>query len=182
MSLHRLITRHLQWLVAAGALMLLAACSTMNQSAAPKLERQASWVVLPFANNTETPMAGNRAEAIAQALLQARGVGAVQRAPIKRQETLFGTDNGAGANDALAWAREHQVRYALGGSVDEWRYKVGVDGEPAAGVTLRIVDVATGNTLWSGAGAQSGWSREALSAVGQKLIGRLLQAGLAGTK
>lgn len=181
MYLHHSITRRLQWLVAAGALVLLAGCSTMNQSAAPKLERQASWVVLPFANNTETPMAGNRAEAIAQALLQAQGVGAVQRAPVKQQETLFGADDGAGANDAMAWAREHQVRYALGGTVDEWRYKVGVDGEPAAGVTLRIVDVATGNTLWSGAAAQSGWSREALSAVAQKLIRKLLRAGLADT-
>ena len=63
--------------------------------------------------------------------------------------------------------------------MDEWRYKVGVDGEPAVGVTLEIVDVGTGATVWSGAGAQSGWSREALAAVGQKLIRNLLGTGLA---
>jgi hypothetical protein len=83
---------------------------------------------------------------------------------------------------AMVWARDHEVRYALAGSVEEWRYKVGVDGEPAAGVTLRIIDVPSGKTLWSGSGAQSGWSREALSAVAQKLIRKLLRSGLAGAR
>ncbi|MDU7588518.1 MAG: penicillin-binding protein activator LpoB, partial [Acidovorax sp.] len=83
---------------------------------------------------------------------------------------------------ALAWAREQGVRYALAGTVDEWRYKVGVDGEPAAGITLQIIDVQSGDILWSGAGGKSGWSREALSAVAQKLIRELLQAGLSGAR
>jgi hypothetical protein len=72
------------------------------------------------------------------------------------------------------WARGAGVRYALTGSVDEWRYKVGVDGEPAAGVTLQLVDVASGDVLWAAAGGATGWSREALSAVAQKLMRRLL--------
>ena len=66
--------------------------------------------------------------------------------------------------------------------MDEWRYKVGVDGEPAAGVTLQIIDVASGDILWSGTGGKSGWSREALSAVAQKLIRDLLQSGLSGAR
>jgi hypothetical protein len=36
--------------------------------------------------------------------------------------------------------------------------------------------------VWSGAGAQSGWSREALAAVGQKLIRNLLGTGLANAR
>ena len=47
---------------------------------------------------------------------------------------------------------------SLGGAVDEWRYKVGVDGEPAAGVTLQIIDVASGDILWSGGVGTQGWS------------------------
>lgn len=88
----------------------------------------------------------------------------------------------AQSTKALAWAREQGVRYALAGTVDEWRYKVGVDGEPAAGITLQIIDVQSGDILWSGAGGKSGWSREALSAVAQKLIRELLQAGLSGAR
>jgi hypothetical protein len=74
------------------------------------------------------------------------------------------------------------VRYALTGTVEEWRYKVGVDGEPAAGVTLQIIDVATGEMLWSGSGGKSGWSREALSAVAHKLIRSLLDTGLSDAR
>ena len=55
---------------------------------------------------------------------------------------------------------------------------MGVDGEPAVGLTLQIIDVATGDTLWSGSGGKSGWSREALSAVAQQLMRRLIQSGL----
>lgn len=175
------------WLARAVLLLgvtVLSGCSTLDSSHAPTLERSASWVVLPFANHTETPLAGNRAEAIAQALLATHNVGPIRRAPTHQEtEALF---NSAAADalqsDALAWAREQKIRYALVGTVQEWRYKVGVDGEPAAGVMLQILDVSTGLPIWSGSGAQSGWSREALSAVAQKLIQKLLRTGLAGAR
>ncbi|WCM92364.1 penicillin-binding protein activator LpoB [Acidovorax sp. NCPPB 2350] len=164
-------------------LMLLAACSTVDRGTPPALERNATWVVLPFANHTETPLAGNRAEAVTLALLQARGVGRVQRYPTStQQEALFDAGDAKRQDEVLAWAREQQAKYALAGAVDEWRYKVGVDGEPAAGITLQIIDVETGNTLWSGVGGKSGWSRESLSGVAQKLIRDLLDSGLAGAR
>lgn len=128
-------------------------------------------------------MAGNRAESVAEALLHARGVGKVKRyTSTAQQEALFDAGDNKRQEQALAWAREQGVRYALAGTVDEWRYKVGVDGEPAAGITLQIIDVQSGDILWSGAGGKSGWSREALSAVAQKLIRELLQAGLSGAR
>jgi hypothetical protein len=65
------------------------------------------------------------------------------------------------------------MRYAVTGTVDEWRYKVGVDGEPAVGFTLQVLDVPTGRVLWSAAGGRTGWSREALSAVAHQLLTRL---------
>ena len=52
------------------------------------------------------------------------------------------------------------------GAVDEWRYKVGVDGEPAVGMALQVIDLQSGEVLCSGVGAKSGWSREALAAIG----------------
>jgi hypothetical protein len=75
----------------------------------------------------------------------------------------------------LAWARSENIRYALAGSVDEWRYKVGIDGEPAAGVTLQLIDVQSGQVLWAAAGGSTGWSRESLSGVAQKLVAKLLR-------
>lgn len=180
---HTSTLRRLRILFMGSAILLLSACTTMDRGAAPALERQANWVVLPFANHTETPLAGNRAEAIALALLHAQGVGKVQRyESTSQQEALFDAGDSKRQQDAMEWARDRKARYALVGAVDEWRYKVGVDGEPAAGVTLQIIDVASGDILWSGTGGKSGWSREALSAVAQKLIRDLLRTALSNAR
>lgn len=171
-----ILTRLTLLLVAA----LLTACSTLDRSAAPTLSGKALWVVLPFANNTETPLAGNRAEAIAESLLRANGIGKLRRYPAAlQQDALFEPGERKQLDAGLAWARAEGAQYALTGSVDEWRYKVGVDGEPAVGIALAIVDVTSGETLWSGVGGKSGWSREALSAVAQQLLRSLLSGGLA---
>src|SRR5256885_12328263 len=67
-------------------------------------------------------MAGNRAAAIATALINARGVGQVKRyTGDALQETLFDGREAKRRDDALAWARGEGVRYALTGAVDEWR-------------------------------------------------------------
>ncbi|CAM4047498.1 penicillin-binding protein activator LpoB [Comamonas aquatilis] len=177
------IASRIRMLAGISLLSLLAACSTIDRGNSPNLVKDASWAVLPFENHTETPMAGSRAESIATALLQARGVNSVKRyTGNAQQETLFDAQNSKRREDALAWARSEGVRYALLGSVEEWRYKVGVDGEPAVGVALEIVDTNEGKTIWSGTGGKSGWSREALAAVGQKLIRDLLGTGIANAR
>ena len=58
----------LRCLACASLCLFLAACSTLDRGAAPELEKKADWTILPFANHTETPMAGMRAEAISEAL------------------------------------------------------------------------------------------------------------------
>ena len=122
--------------VAASALVLCAlACSSVDRGRAPPC-RPMPMDRAAFANHTETPMAGNRAEKASQeALLHARGVGRSRLTSTAQQEALFDAGDTKRQEQALAWAREQGVRYALAGTVDEWRYKVGVDGEPAAGIT-----------------------------------------------
>lgn len=163
-----------------GIVLGLSACAVMDTTGASGADRSARWAVLPFANNTETPLAASRAESITGALLAAKGVANQARYPSAlTQETLF--DAGAERKqqeEARTWARSQGARYAVVGSVDEWRYKVGVDGEPAVGVTLSIVDLSDDKVIWNGVGAKSGWSREALAAVAQKLIGSLLDQAL----
>ena len=78
------------------------------------------------------------------------------------------------SEEAQQWAIEQGARFALTGSVEEWRYKVGIDGEPAVGVTLKVIDLTNGRVVWSASGAKSGWSRQALSAVAQALLADLL--------
>ncbi|MGL4574876.1 MAG: hypothetical protein ACRCV9_08820, partial [Burkholderiaceae bacterium] len=68
-----------------------------------------------------------------------------------------------------AWAKQQGIRYVVLAEVNEWRYKVGVDGEPAVGLVLHIKDLYTAQTVFSASAARAGSSREALAALAQKL-------------
>ncbi len=177
-------SRHLfRSLTVALIITLVAACSTIKVGRAPALERNARWAILPFVNQTETPQAGLRAESIAESLLRADGISNLKRYPAAlNTETLFEPMDRKQADAALAWARGENIRYAVLGSVDEWRYKVGIDGEPAAGVALQLIDVQSGDVLWAASGGSTGWSRESLSGVAQKLIAKLVQPILSAAR
>lgn len=151
-------------------------CAVIDHSRGPVLEKHESWVLLPMLNHTSTPQAGRRAEAITEALLYNQGIQNLRRYPSTLQEETFlvGTDHKL-LDKAVQWAKTENVRYGLTGTVDEWRYKVGIDGEPAVGISLKLLDLNTNQVVWSAVGGQSGWSREAVSAVAQKLIKRLLE-------
>jgi hypothetical protein len=157
-------------------LAFLSACATLNFKAEGPLAPNETWGVVPLLNNTETPNVSERATAIAVSVLRARGVGSIE---LRSQEQRF--DEGIARPQAvpfqewLEWAKQRNVRYLITGSVTEWRYKVGLDGEPVAGVTMQVVEVPTGKVVWSAASGKSGWSREALSAVGQKVITGMLE-------
>ena len=152
------------------------ACTTVS-SVAPsaRFEPGAKWALLPLVNQTDTPQAGLSAEAIAEHGLRLRGLRDIARYPVAlSRDSLFEPSERRVAEEAQKWAREQGIRYGLTGVVEEWRYKVGIDGEPAVGVTLQVLDLNTGQIVWSASGAKSGWSREALSGVAHKLMYQLL--------
>jgi TolB-like protein len=153
----------------------LSSCAVMESSPVPALSGRSGWVVLPMENHTETPQAGQRAAALAEALLSARGLTGVERYPADdADETLFDPARSDLRQKALDWARARHARYALTGSVIEWRYKVGVDGEPAVGMTLQLIDVESAQVIWSATGSRTGWSRDALSSTATRLEQQLL--------
>ena len=162
-------------LIIAG-LLTLAGCTTLHQGTREAVPQAETWAVVPFVNNTDTPFAAERAEAITTALLYARGVQRVITMPLDPaadSEAL--PDRGLKRREAgLEWAKKQGVRYAVVGTVTEWRYKVGLDGEPVAGMTLQLIDLNDGKVLWSGSAGKSGWSREAVSAVAQQVLEQLI--------
>jgi len=160
------------------AALFLAGCSTTMDvtPATTAITTQARWVVLPFANHTSEPQAALRAEAISESLLRTNGVARLQRYPASlNQDSVFAPADRRNQSEASQWAAGEGYRYALTGTVDEWSYKVGVDGEPAVGFTLQVVDLTNQRVIWSAAGAKSGWSRQALSAVAQQLLREMLE-------
>src|SRR5688572_21397090 len=128
--------------------------------------------MLPVLNHTEVPQAGLRAERITEGVLRAaHGVSDLTLYPaVLNTDTLFEPSERKIMIEAEKWARIQGARYAIYGAVEEWRYKVGIDGEPAVGVALFILDLQTNEVVWTGVGGKSGWSRESLSGVAQKLM------------
>lgn len=154
---------------------LLGGCSVVDRVRVSAPEANARWALLPIANHSETPQAGARCEAITEAVLRTMGIKDLERYPAELgSDALLDPAERKLAEQAMAWARTRDARYAVTGSVEEWRYKVGVDGEPAVGLTLSVIDLGTGRIIYSASGGKSGWSREAVSAVAQKLVKELL--------
>jgi polysaccharide biosynthesis protein PelC len=131
--------------------------------------------LLPVANFTDVPQAGLRVEALIEPALRQAGLRQLAiYPPILNPETLFEPSDRKVQLDAEKWARSQGIRYAVAVAVNEWRYKVGVDGEPAVGLMVQIKDLRNDQVIYSAAGGRTGGSREAISAVGLRLTTELL--------
>jgi hypothetical protein len=153
------------------AVAALAGCAGIQHSASPAMSCSEKWAVLPFHNYSETPQAGPAVARIVENALRSRGLGDLHYYPSSLDDSLgeYGMSQGQ-YERAMDWAKGQNARYAVTGSVTEWRYKSGMDGEPAVGLTLEVVDVESGKGIWSAGGAKTGWSSDALSGVGLKLV------------
>lgn len=155
------------------AALLIAGCSSFTGKSSPELSSTARWGVVPLVNYSQTPQAGERSEQILLSVLSNRGLqpqvytvtGQGDQALLDDNERLAG---------AMDWARDQKLDYVVSGSVEEWQYKNGLDGEPAVGITLRVLEAGTGKVLWSNSGARAGWSRESLSGAAQKVLDKLV--------
>lgn len=159
------------------AAILLSACASTSVhvgSQSIALSRQARWGILPFANNTQTPQAGAKVSAMLTSVLRAKGVRNIITYKQVACDKLMGcsTDQ-ITTKQIMVWGKRNHVSYAMQGTVNEWRYKVGLDGEPSVNVTLALLDTKNGHVVWSAVGSKTGGSRSGLSDIGQNLIVKL---------
>ena len=134
-----------------------------------------SVAMMPVANFTEVPQAGLRVEALLESALRQIGLRQLKLYPSSlNPESLFEPGERKAQAEAEKWARSQNIRYAVSAVVNEWRYKVGVDGEPAVGIVLQVKDLSTDQIVYSAAGGRTGGSREALAAVGLQLTSELV--------
>ncbi|MDF1760415.1 MAG: hypothetical protein P1U40_07745 [Coxiellaceae bacterium] len=166
----------LKWVVISAALFLVVGCTEMNKSPRQDFPRSASIAVLPLANHTETPQAGKRVTSMLAGILRTmkQYQVSVYRPNIPAKALLENPNKTYSMRSALSWARRRGAQYAITGAVNEWRYKVGLDGEPVASVTLRVINLRNNKVVWSSVGSKIGGSRSGLSNTGQLLLNDLL--------
>lgn len=134
------------------------------------------WVILPVVNNSETPQAGERLEAILDTMLRKRGVASLDRyPPPKEDDTHLVSSDRQRYESAFEWARGAKYDYAISGSVEEWRYKSGLDAEPAIGISVRVFDVSNGKVLWAATGTKTGSGNQNTSATAVELLRSMVQ-------
>ncbi len=154
----------------AAALALTGCASSHYNTARFRPERKAAVAVLPLENYTESAMAGIKTASIAAGILSARGVTVADRFS-GAQERAYGEQEFRKALSDLAAAN---VAYTLSGSVNEWTYKAGLDGEPAVSVTLRLFDNKTGALVWTSVASRTGRSSQSTAVLAQKLLDKAL--------
>jgi hypothetical protein len=155
----------------------LAACTSTvkNVSMTTPLKSTARWALLPVSNFADTPQAGERVEALLDTVVRRRGVASIEQyPPMKEDDTHLLVSDRQRYQESLAWARDQHFDYALGGSVEEWRYKGGLDGDPAVGVSVQVVEVATNRVVWSASGTRTGGGGDNLSGTALELLDTLL--------
>jgi hypothetical protein len=156
-------------------LLLLGGCTVVNSSHGVVLPANCEIAVLPLANNTETIQASASGTSIISHLLQARGL-QVENYPMQCDSTDSCVATIKLRRDALAWAVRNKIPLVLSGSINEWRYKVGLDGEPVVSVSLNIIDMRRNQhqIVWSAVGSKVGSSRSSLGNTAQTLFGTML--------
>ena len=155
----------------------LFSCNTViEKQPMPEIKKTAKWGQTPILNLTEIPHAGKRVSAILNTHLHKKGLTTIKSFTIKRSKPYHSVEELEEKinKESIRWAKKHKISYLLMGSVDEWRYKYGIHGEPTVGISLKIIDVKSSQTLWSSSGAKTGRSNQNLAGVTNKLIDEIL--------
>lgn len=131
-------------------------------------------VLYALENYTDTPQAGMRASNIAEGVLLARG---------------FDIENQIDADflnmsleNRIAKAQSSNSDYILVGGVSEWRYKTGIDGEPAVSLQFKLIDVRSAKVVWSATGSDNSWGNASIGTTAQALIESMIDVDLSDTK
>ncbi|MGQ7847439.1 hypothetical protein ACUNV4_23315 [Granulosicoccus sp. 3-233] len=155
----------------------LTGCATLTSTPTVTADASQSWALLPIANLSENPQADRQARSLLETRLRTRGVDELASyAPVKAVSLRQLLDPDSQQQQALQWARQSGYRYGLSGTINEWNYRSGADREPVVGINLKLLDIHTGDVLWQGSAARTGWGFSNLPALGDAVIAQLLES------
>jgi len=165
-------TKLLTFLFTMTSLIFFSACSntqiTANKRGFPPIASNQKIALYSLNNYTDTPRAGLRAANITEGLLLAKGY--------RISNSITAATRKMSLSEKIADARRHHARYLITGGVSEWRYKTGIDGEPAVSVQLKLIDTHSRRVVWSATGSDSSWGNTSIGVVAQNLISGMLPA------
>lgn len=148
--------------------LFLTSCSTVIQHI--DLQSDKTYAIIPFENYTDTPLAGYTVASILEGDLRAAGIKLTNR-----QWNFKDVEPTREELDTLFKKASQNADYVITGTVNEFRYKTGIDGEPVVSITIFIYDAQKQTVLKGASAACSGWAHQSLGTVTQKLIRDIFQ-------
>ncbi|MBA1432585.1 MAG: hypothetical protein FAF04_03060 [Epsilonproteobacteria bacterium] len=146
------------------AALLFTACATTalvnTQNNLPDSNQTAQISLFELNNYTDTPRAGMRAANLVEGVLLSQGY-KLKTHLNQKVDSL---------EDAQDSAQEDRSNYFLIGGISEWRYKTGIDGEPAVSLQLSLYRTKDAKLVWSATGSNSDWGNGFIGSTAQNLI------------
>jgi len=115
-------------------------------------------------NYTDTPRAGMRAANILEGILLTKGYDVKSRLK----------DKIPSIKKARKIAKDDGSKYFMYGGVSEWRYKTGIDGEPAVSLQVSLYKTKNAKLVWSATGSDSDWGNASIGTTAQDLLDEML--------
>lgn len=115
-------------------------------------------------NYTDTPRAGMRSSNIIEGILLAKGYHITSH--IKEKLPSM--------KKARKIAKADGSRYFMYGGVSEWRYKTGIDGEPAVSMQCSLYKTKNSKLVWSATGSDSDWGNASIGTTAQDLLNDMM--------
>lgn len=135
------------------------------------LKKEKTIAVIPFENFTDTPLAGCSVASIVEGILYSRGY--------KLKDKVWSIPNSEPSKEDIEKIKQKAIESGADliilGSVNEFRYKTGIDGEPAVSLTLILYDVDTKSVIAGSTASATGWANESLGTIAQKLINKVIK-------
>ena len=151
-------------------LLLLPGCTTTTRDGGkPHVNKGKFTLVMPpFVNATDHEHAGLALTQLTGSTLLEQGMPLIQTEEILNKTADESAPKQEVRNQQIA--QENKATYLLMGTVHEYRYKSDLNANPAVGITLRLVNVADGRTLWQGSSSKVGRFQASLTSTAQKAV------------
>lgn len=116
-------------------------------------------------NYTDTPRAGMRAANLIEGILLTKGYKV--KSHLKEKIPSM--------KKAKKIAKEDGSKYFVYGGVSEWRYKTGIDGEPAVSLQVSLYKTKKSKLVWSATGSDSDWGNASIGTTAQDLLLEMME-------
>ncbi len=146
----------------------LTACSSLEITTSlplPLSDKVQSITIFSLENYTDTPQAGMRASNLIEGVLLSQGY-TISNEISKKPKNL---------KEKLRIAGENGSDYLLIGGVSEWRYKTGIDGEPAISLQCTLIKVDSAKVVWSTTASSNDWGNSSIGTTAQSMISAMLE-------